>query len=130
MAKKSFRCRVVTPAAMLVDDAISYASIPAWDGLFGVMPGRAPILARLGTGPLRLDFADTSKGEGGTRSFLVEGGFVRMAGDELTVLAERATPAESITVAQAEGELKSAATTAERALARTKVRMVKSRQGI
>jgi F-type H+-transporting ATPase subunit epsilon len=108
LAKKSFRCKLVTPTAALVDDQVKYASVPAWDGMMGVLPGRAPILAKLGTGELRLDFADSDKGEGGTRSFLVEDGFLKMAGDELTILAELAIPAESLTLAEAEAELRAA----------------------
>lgn len=105
LAAKTFRCRLVTPTARLVDDAVVYASVPAWDGLFGVLPGRAPILARLGVGELRMDFPDV-KGGGGSRSFLVEGGFVRMVRDELTILAERATAAETITEEEAQADLK------------------------
>ncbi|HYE60513.1 MAG TPA: F0F1 ATP synthase subunit epsilon [Phycisphaerales bacterium] len=108
MAKKSFRCKLVTPTAALVDDQVKYVSIPAWDGLMGILPGRAPILARLGLGELRIDFADSDKGQGGSRAFLVEDGFVKMAGDELTILAERAVPAENLTMADAEAELRAA----------------------
>lgn len=147
MAKKSFRCKLVTPTASLVDEAVTYASIPAWDGLFGVLPGRAPILARLGVGELRLEFADSSKGTGGERSFLIDGGFVQMAGEQLMVLAERAVPVEQINAAEAEAELRKAeaktvpddaankqAATAqlnrERQVARTKVHMAKAKRGI
>jgi F-type H+-transporting ATPase subunit epsilon len=108
----------------------------------GVMPGRAPILARLGLGELRLDFADTEKGEGGSRAFLVEDGFVKMANDQLTIIAERATPAENLTLADAEAELRSAqAAPANTAVelekrnkdgqrARAKIQMVKTRGAI
>ncbi len=108
MAETSFRCRLVTPAAALVDDQLSYASVPAWDGLFGVQPGHAPLLARLGTGALRLDYADSSKGQGGSRVFVIDGGFVRMANNQLTILAESAVAAESLTVGEAEAALKAA----------------------
>lgn len=106
MATKDFRCRLITPAAQLVDDRLVYASIPAWDGLMGVMPSRAPIVAKLGVGELRLDFADPSKGvEGGSRSFLIDGGFVQMNKNELTILADFAQPAESIQLSQAQQEV-------------------------
>lgn len=147
MAKKSFRCKVVTPTASLVDDAVTYASVPAWDGLFGVLPGRAPILARLGVGELRLEFADTAKGTGGERSFLIDGGFVQMAGEQLMILAEKALPVEQINAAEADAELKAAqarsvpadapnkqAATAqlarERQMARTKVHLAKAKRAI
>lgn len=106
VAKKSFRCRVVTPSASLVDHQVVYASIPAWDGALGVQPGRAPILARLGIGELRLDYPDTDKGPGGSRTFVVDGGFVRMVNDQLTVLAEAAFAAESLSASEVEGQLK------------------------
>lgn len=106
MAKGSFRCRLVTPTGSLVDDQVSYASIPAWDGLMGVLPGRAPMLGRLGTGELRLDFPDGSKGAGGARVFAVDGGFVRMEQNQLTILAERAIASEAIVETEVEGELR------------------------
>lgn len=109
MAKKSFRCKLVTPAAALMDDQVVYASVPSWDGLMGFMPGRAAFLGRLGMGELRLDLADSEKGQGGSRSYLLDGGFVRMAGDVMTILAERAVSAESLTAADADAELKAAA---------------------
>lgn len=103
---KSFRCRLVTPTASLVDDQVVYASIPAWDGYMGVLPGRAPILASLGMGELKLDYADSSKGPGGSRTFVLDGGFLRMVNDSLTLLAERAFAAEAITVSEVENDLK------------------------
>jgi F-type H+-transporting ATPase subunit epsilon len=106
MASKTFRCRLVTPTESLLDEQVAYASIPAWDGLFGVLPGRAPIVARLGLGELSVRFSES--GAGGTRSYLVDGGFVQMAGDTLTILAERATATESLVEADAQVELDAA----------------------
>ena len=74
MAQKSFHCKLVTPTAALVNDRVTYASVPAWDGLMGFLPGRAPLLGRLGTGELRLEFADSEKTKGGSRSFVISGG--------------------------------------------------------
>lgn len=107
MASTSFRCRLVTPTAALLDERAVYASVPAWDGLFGVQPGRAPLLSRLGTGELRLDFPSQGSAAGGSRKYVVDGGFVKMEGEELTILAERAVAAETLTVQDAEAELKS-----------------------
>lgn len=108
MAKTTFRCKLVTPTAAVLDDDVTYASVPAWDGLFGVLPGRAPILAKLGMGELRVDFPDAKSAQGGSRSYYVEGGFARMEGERLTILAERATPSEELNAAAAEAELKAA----------------------
>lgn len=103
----SFKCKLVTPEASLLDSEASYASVPAWDGLFGILPGRAPILARLGIGELQIRSID-EQGKTSERSFFVGGGFVKMAGGELTVLAEAAVPAENISETDAQAELKEA----------------------
>ncbi len=105
MATKSFRCRLITPAAQVLDEQVTYASVPAWDGLFGVLPGRAPIVAKLGLGELRLEFADKGSGKPAERSFLVEDGFVQMVNDKLTILAAKAFPTETLSAADAEKEL-------------------------
>jgi F-type H+-transporting ATPase subunit epsilon len=104
LAAKTFQCRLITPVAQVLDEAVTYASVPAWDGLFGVLPGRAPIVAKLGTGELRLELA-VATGKGGERSFLVEDGFVQMVNNKLTVLAARAVPVESLDAASAGAEL-------------------------
>jgi len=105
VAGKSFKCRVVTPSKQVFEGELTYASIPAWDGLFGVLPNRAPILARLGVGPLELRLADTDAHKGGDRAFFVRDGFVKMAGNELTVLAEQAVEAERLVEQEARAEL-------------------------
>lgn len=108
MADKTFQCRLVTPSQQLLSEAVSYASIPAWDGLFGVLPGRAPILAKLGTGELTLEFPGAAGAKGGRRTSAVDGGFVQMSGNLLSILAERAVPSESLTEGEVESELRAA----------------------
>lgn len=105
---KSFRCKVVTPMAALVNDEMVSAVVPAHDGQMGLLPGRAPILAKLGLGELKLEYADSGKAKGGSRTFLLDGGFMQMAGGELTIIAEQAFPAEELILADAEAELKKA----------------------
>ena len=109
MAKKSFECSVVTPSASLVSGQVAYAAVPAWDGSMGILPGRGAILARLGVGELRLEFADTDKSKGGTASYYVEGGVVKMSDNKLTILAEKAMPVEELSASAADAELKAAA---------------------
>lgn len=104
MASKTIKCTLVTPEDKLLDEQVTYASIPAWDGLFGVLPGRAPIVARLGTGELRLAFPETTAA-GGERSYFINGGFVKMASDTLTILAEHAVPAENLVESEVKAEV-------------------------
>jgi F-type H+-transporting ATPase subunit epsilon len=87
---KTFRCRLITPTAQVLDDQVIYASVPAWDGLFGVLPGRAPIVAKLGKGTLRLDYPTGGQGPSGSKAFAVEDGFVQMVNNKLTILATKA----------------------------------------
>lgn len=96
----SFQCTLVTPERQLVDQSVTYASIPAWDGLLGVEPQRAPLMIKLGAGPLRLD------GEGGnTEIFFVAGGFAQMKNNKLTLVADAAIASDQIDKAAAEVEL-------------------------
>lgn len=108
MAEKSFRCRLITPEAQVMDGPVTAAVIPCWDGQMGILTDRAPLVTRLGIGELRLDFPDTPQSKGGSRSYLVEGGFAHMLSNQLTILAERATPAESLSESDAEAQLREA----------------------
>ncbi len=97
---KGFHCSIVTPTETVFDEEVAYASFPAWDGQQGVMAGQSPLLTRLGFGSLRLDFA-----EGGSRWYLLEGGFAEVKNEMLSLLTERATPAEKLSVEEAQAEL-------------------------
>ena len=96
----TFHCSIITPTQKVFDEEVSYASFPAWDGQHGVMVGQSPLLSRLGFGSLRVDSP-----EGGSRWYLVEGGFAQVHGGALTVLTSRATPAEELSLQEAEAEL-------------------------
>jgi F-type H+-transporting ATPase subunit epsilon len=107
VAKKTFQCRVITPEAKVIDGPATSAVIPLWDGQMGVLPNRAPIVTKLGVGELRLELPDQPerKVAGGSRSFVVEGGFAHMVHNTLTILASKATPAEMINETDALAEL-------------------------
>jgi len=105
VAERTIRCRVVTPTEELIDEPAVYASVPAWDGLFGVMHDRAPIICNLGIGELRIDFPDATHDHGSSRTFFINGGFARVSNDELTILADIAIPVEQLTVTDAKAEL-------------------------
>ncbi len=124
MAGKSFRCKLITPEARLLDEPVLYVNMPLWDGQSGIMPRRAPLLAKLGIGELRIDFAEKPAQDrsrpateqqggapspggpgGGSRSYFVDGGFAQMVGDSLTLLAEQAIPVESLSEQDARAEL-------------------------
>jgi F-type H+-transporting ATPase subunit epsilon len=92
---KTLRCVVVTPERGLLDEPADYVGLPLFDGQLGVLPGRAPLIGRLGTGVLRLRRA------GQERIYYVDGGFVQVRADVVSVLTSRALRPEEINVATA-----------------------------
>ncbi len=83
----SFQCTIVTPEQQALDEPVEQAIIPAHDGLIGILTDRAPLLARLGKGPLRVDLPG-----GKQKIFQVEGGVAQMRDNKLTVLTTVAKP--------------------------------------
>jgi len=77
--------RVVSPEALVFEGVAASVVAPAWDGRVGVLPGHAPMIALLGSGELSIDLP-----AGGSRSFFVAGGVLKMEGSELTILTEYA----------------------------------------
>ena len=90
MAEPTFHCSVVTPERAILECDASFAAFPAHDGEFGIMPRRAPLLCRLGTGILRV------KVDGEERQFFVDGGFAQMVDNRLTLLTEQARGTDEI----------------------------------
>jgi F-type H+-transporting ATPase subunit epsilon len=86
----AFQCVVVTPEQQLIDESLTQAIIPAEDGLLGILTHRAPLLAKLGKGPLRLDLAS-----GKRQVFQVSGGIAQMKNNRLTILTHSAKSADA-----------------------------------
>jgi F-type H+-transporting ATPase subunit epsilon len=95
-------CVVVTPERTLFDQAVQFIALPLYDGEIGILPGRSPFIGRLGYGELR-----TSVG-GGVHRYFVDGGFVQVRDNVVTVLTNRATPASQVDAGTAARELKQA----------------------
>ncbi len=103
MAEKSFHCTVITPNKQVLDQDITAAVIPAWDGEIGLLKSRAPLMVKLGHGTMRLD--GTS---GGPDRLYIGGGFAQMKDDQLTLLTDEAQPVAEINVEEAQAALKEA----------------------
>jgi F-type H+-transporting ATPase subunit epsilon len=95
-------CVVVTPETTLFDDVVDFVALPLYDGELGVLPGRAPLIGRLGYGELRTRVA------GLTQHYFVDGGFAQVRDDVVTVLTNRAIPADRIVTVAASEELERA----------------------
>ena len=96
------RLVIVTPERTLLDEPASALRFPLYDGDIGILPGRLPLIGRLGCGELKVT---TSAGE---RSFFVDGGFVQVLGSTVSLLTHRAVPVESLVAADAEKQLAAA----------------------
>lgn len=84
------QCVVVTPEKTVLSAEAHFVALPLFDGEVGVAPGHSPMIGRLGCGELRID-----TGEGVTR-YYVEGGFVEVVGDKISLLTNRAMPAKDL----------------------------------
>ena len=96
------RLIVVTPERTLLDEPVSALRFPLYDGDIGILPGRLPLIGRLGAGELRIT---TSAGE---ESYFVDGGFVQVLGPNVTLLTNRAIPAKELSAADAAKHLEAA----------------------
>jgi F-type H+-transporting ATPase subunit epsilon len=86
----TLQCIIVTPETTALDTPANFVALPLFDGEAGVAPGRAPLIGRLGYGELRVRTGGT------TRRFYVDGGFVQVADNIVSVLTNRAVASEKL----------------------------------
>lgn len=96
------QCVIVTPERAVLDETVDFVALPLYDGELGVLPGRAPLIGRLGAGELRI-IRDHQ-----VERFFVDGGFVQVRDNVVSVLTPRAMPAREIRLDKAEEALRSA----------------------
>lgn len=93
------QCLVVTPEKVVIDEIVEFVALPLSDGEIGILHGRAPLIARLGYGELRMT------GGGIAGRYFLDGGFVQVRDDVVTVLTPHAMTLDQLDVASAEEEL-------------------------
>ena len=81
----SLDVRVVSPSEIVFEGKASSMVAPAWDGQVGILPSHAPMLALLGVGQLVID-----RPGGGSDTFYVAGGVLKVERDKVTLLTEYA----------------------------------------
>jgi F-type H+-transporting ATPase subunit epsilon len=101
---KTLRLVIVTPEKTLFDETVSSLRFPLFDGDIGILPGRLPLIGRLGAGELKITIA------GEERSFFIDGGFVQVKKGVVTLLTNQALPTAELSAAVAEQELVAANT--------------------
>jgi F-type H+-transporting ATPase subunit epsilon len=85
-ASSLLRIVVVTPEQTVLDATTDFVALPLYDGELGVAPSHAPMIGRLGYGELRI-------GHGGGQRYYIDGGFVQVVDNIVSVLTNRAIPA-------------------------------------
>lgn len=99
--------RIITPEATLMQGVKTEAVVvPVVDGQLGILYNHAPMVSTLGLGVLRY------KQGGQTKRIAINGGFLELSANQITVLADSAEEAETIDIARA----KEAKTRAEKRL--------------
>ena len=76
---------LVTPARIMAQKAVQMVVAPGVEGLFGVLPHHAPLLAGLERGIVEVH-------EDGkiTNRIMIDGGLADVSGESITIMAERA----------------------------------------
>ncbi|MFN3190514.1 MAG: ATP synthase F1 subunit epsilon [Aureliella sp.] len=96
------QCVVVTPEQTELDVQADSVTVPMFDGEMGILKGHSPLVGRLGYGILKI------KSSGGGDTYFVEGGFVQVASDVVSILTDRLVPMSEITKSNADTALKEA----------------------
>lgn len=96
---KNLKCMVVTPEKVVVDETVDFVAVPMFDGELGILADHSPLTGRLGFGELR-----TTHG-GATHSYYVEGGFVQVNANVVSVLTPKAVAVKDINTAALEGQV-------------------------
>ncbi len=97
------KCVVVTPERTEIDVTATSVTVPLFDGEMGILKNHSPLVGRLGYGVLKI------KNTAGTSaSYFVEGGFVQVADNVVSVLTDRVITRESVTSSMADDAMKAA----------------------
>lgn len=95
-------CIVVTPEETAIETVVESVVVPLFDGEMGILPNHGAMIGRLGSGELRLRTGDQLE------RFFLEGGFIQVADNTVSVLTGRAIPVDQLDAAAAEEQLQAA----------------------
>jgi F-type H+-transporting ATPase subunit epsilon len=95
-------CVVITPEKTELDLTCDALTVPLFDGELGILPGRAPMVGRLGFGILKVNNGS------GIKEWFVDGGFVQVTREAVYVLTDQVTDRSKIDKKQAEADLEKA----------------------
>ncbi len=90
---------VVTPEQTVVEAVADFVTVPLFDGEIGIGHQHSPMIGRLGYGEMRIRAA------GATVRYYVDGGFVQVEDDRISVLTGRAMLAADVDAEAAASQL-------------------------
>lgn len=99
---KSMQLSVVTPEQTVLESAADAVLVTLVDGELGILPNHSPMIGRLGYGAMQV-----RTGQNVSR-YYVDGGFVQVEGNRVSVLTNRAMPVAEIDAAAAQEQLAAA----------------------
>lgn len=94
----TLRLVLVTPETTLFDKEVRSVQFPLFDGQIGVLPGRSPMVGRLGAGELKYTSAE------GDGRYFIDGGFAQIKGQVVSLLTHKAIAVEEIDLEKVQKE--------------------------
>ena len=101
MAELKFE--LVSPARLLISEAVTQVTVPGAEGAFTVLVNHAPLVSTLKPGVL-----EVVRGNGQSERIYVRGGFAEVNEKGLTILAEEAIPVAELKPGQIAEAVKNA----------------------
>jgi len=95
-------CIVVTPEETALESKADFVALPLFDGEIALAPAHAPLIGRLSFGEIRVKIGDK------VTRFYVDGGFVEVAGNVVSVLTNRALSVSQVDASAAQSQLQAA----------------------
>src|SRR4051812_45180930 len=92
------KLEIVTPEKKVLGESVDTVTIPTMSGEIGILPSHAPLISALKSGIL--SYTTGSK----TEKIVISSGFVEVANDNVSVLADIAEMSDEIDVEAAQAE--------------------------
>jgi len=99
-SSKTLKVAVITPEGAAFQGEAKSVTVPAFDGLWAFFPDHAPFVGALGVGELCVHSTNDEK-----QYFYLQGGVVRVANNDVSILAEAVTPLDALDVEEEDRRL-------------------------
>jgi F-type H+-transporting ATPase subunit epsilon len=101
----AFHLKIISPAAVLVDDYVGQVQVPGVEGDFGVLPGHSPLFSMIRPGVINVTQADGSQ-----RKFFATAGYADVTPESCTVISDHIRDLTDMSASDADEALVAAKT--------------------